>query len=62
MPKGVSEVKSVSAGGKNGFGVVVSDDAGKPVVTFAFDSKDIADKGRERLSKIIERAAWVSAG
>jgi hypothetical protein len=62
MAKGVSEVKSVSAGGKNGYGVTVTDDGGKAVATFAFASKDLAEKGRGRLEKIIEKSAWVSAG
>lgn len=62
MAKGISEVKSVSAGGKSGYGFSVMDDSGKTVVTFGFQSKEIAEKGKERLNKIVERSAWISAG
>lgn len=62
MAKGLSEVTSVSAQGKTGFGFVITDDSGKPIVTFAFQSKDIADKAKERLVKVVEHSAWISAG
>jgi hypothetical protein len=62
MPKGISEVKSVSSGGKTGYGFTVTDDAGKAVVTFAFQSKEIAEKGKERLTKIVDRSAWIAGG
>lgn len=62
MPKGISEVKSVSANGKTGYGFSVTDDSGKTVATFAFQSKEIAEKGKERLGKIVERSAWISGG
>jgi hypothetical protein len=61
MPKGVGEVKTVTSGTKSGFGFTVNDDSGKAIATLAFPSKEMADKAKQRLAKLVQRASWVSA-